>query len=245
MINFVQDMEKTPKYLIVVAGGSGTRMGAAVPKQFLQLDGRPILLRTLERFVEAVPGIRIITVLPKDHIDTWKELCIRYSFTAPQRLVAGGITRFHSVKNALSEVPAGALVAVHDGVRPLVSAGLIRSMFERMDSCRALIPVTPVTDTLKLLDKAEDGTLQTKSGPSPDRSFLYGAQTPQIFHSEDLLAAYAQAFDTSFTDDASVVAKAGVPLSWTEGERFNLKITCPEDLILAEAILKSSYSCNP
>ena len=238
-------MEMMPKYLVVVAGGSGTRMGAAMPKQFLQLEGRPILLRTLERFVEAVPDIHIVTVLPKDHIEYWKELCIRYSFTVPQRLVAGGITRFHSVKNALSKVPAGALVAVHDGVRPLVSVALIREMFGRMDHCRALIPVTPVTDTLKLLEKAEDGSLKTKDGPSPDRAFLYGAQTPQIFHSEDLLAAYAQAFDTSFTDDASVVAKAGVPLSWTEGERFNLKITCPEDLILAKAILRSSCSCNP
>ena len=238
-------MEMMPKYLVVVAGGSGTRMGAAMPKQFLQLEGRPILLRTLERFVEAVPDIHIVTVLPKDHIEYWKELCIRYSFTVPQRLVAGGITRFHSVKNALSKVPAGALVAVHDGVRPLVSVALIREMFGRMDRCRALIPVTPVTDTLKLLEKAEDGSLKTKDGPSPDRSFLYGAQTPQIFHSEDLLSAYAQAFDTSFTDDASVVAKAGVPLSWTEGERFNLKITCPEDLILAKAILRSSCSCNP
>ena len=238
-------MDSKPKYLIVVAGGSGTRMGSATPKQFLPLDGRPILLRTLERFVEAVPGIRLITVLPKDHIAYWKELCIRFSFTSPQRLVAGGITRFHSVKNALSEIPQGALVAVHDGVRPLVSVRLIREMFERMDSVRALIPVTPVTDTLKLLERAEDGSLKTKGGPSPDRSFLYGAQTPQIFHSEDIIAAYAQAFDTSFTDDASVVAKAGAPLSWTEGERFNLKITCPEDLILAEAILKSSYSCNP
>lgn len=230
-------MEKKPKYLVVVAGGSGTRMGSATPKQFLLLGGRPILLRTLERFVEAVPDIRIITVLPKDHIEHWKELCIRYSFTVPQRLVAGGITRFHSVKNALSEVPAGALVAVHDGVRPLITTHLIREMFDRMSAVRALIPVTPVTDTLKLLEKAEDGTLKTKDGPSPDRAFLYGAQTPQIFHSEDLLAAYAQAFDTAFTDDASVVAKAGVPLSWTEGERFNLKITRPEDLVLAEAIL--------
>ena len=238
-------MEKMPKYLIVVAGGSGTRMGAAMPKQFLPLDGRPILLRTLERFVEAVPGIHIITVLPKDHIEYWKELCIRYSFTTAQRLVPGGITRFHSVKNALAKVPEGALVAVHDGVRPLVSVRLIREMFAQMDRCRALIPVTPVTDTLKLLAKTEDGRLQTKSGPAPDRSCLYGAQTPQLFHSEDLLAAYAQAFDTAFTDDASVVAKAGVPLSWTEGERLNLKITCPEDLILAEAILRSSYSCNP
>lgn len=232
-------MEKRPVYLIVVAGGSGTRMGAAVPKQFLPLAGRPILLRTLERFVEAVPDLHIVTVLPNDHITRWKELCMQYGFTTPQRLVPGGITRFHSVRNALSEVPQGAIVAVHDGVRPLITAQLIRTMLARMDSCRALIPVTPITDTLKMLEKGADGSLVTKEGPAPDRSFLYGAQTPQIFHSEDLLSAYAQAFDTAFTDDATVVAKKGVPLSWIEGERFNLKITRPEDMILAEAILAS------
>lgn len=232
-------MEKRPFYLIVVAGGSGTRMGASVPKQFLPLAGRPILLRTLERFVEAVPDVHIVTVLPKEHLSRWKELCIRYGFTIPQRLVAGGITRFHSVKNALAEVPEGAVVAVHDGVRPLVTATLIRTMLARMDGCRALIPVTPVTDTLKLLEKAEDGSLRTKEGPAPDRSFLYGAQTPQFFRSEDLLSAYARPFDTAFTDDATVAAKIGIPLSWTEGERFNLKITRPEDMVLAEAILSS------
>lgn len=231
-------MDKREKYLIVSAGGIGTRMGAGRPKQFLLLGGKPILLRTLERFIAACPDIHIVTVLPKDWMDHWKEVCLQYGFVYPQRLVPGGITRFHSVKAALARVPAGAYVAVHDGVRPLVSEALIRSMFERMDAgCRALIPVTPVTDTLKLLEKGADGVLRTKEGPAPDRSVLFGAQTPQIFCSEDLLAAYTQPFDTSFTDDASVVAKSGVPLAWTEGERFNLKITCPEDLVFAEAIL--------
>lgn len=237
-------MEKRPLYLIAVAGGSGTRMGSETPKQFLLLEDRPILLRTLERFVEAVPDVHIVTVLPKDHIDAWKDICIRYSFFHPQRLVAGGITRFHSVRNALSEVPSGALVAVHDGVRPLVSVRLIRRMIARMDQCRALIPVLPVTDTLKLLERTPDGVLQTKSGPSPDRSFLYGAQTPQLFRSEDIIKAYDQPFDTSFTDDASVVSRIGVPLSWTEGEPFNLKITRPEDLVFAEAVLTSRDETN-
>lgn len=237
-------MEKKALYLIAVAGGSGTRMGAQTPKQFLPLSGRPILLRTLERFVEAVPDIHIVTVLPKDHIDTWKDICIRYSFFRPQRLVVGGITRFHSVRAALSQVPSGALVAVHDGVRPLVTVRMIRDMVARMDRCRALIPVLPVTDTLKLLERTPDGELQTKSGPAPDRSFLYGAQTPQLFRSEDILKAYDQPFDTSFTDDASVAEHIGIPLSWTEGEPFNLKITRPEDLVFAEAVLASRGETN-
>jgi len=230
-------MDNREKYLIVSAGGVGTRMGAEKPKQFLPLGGKPILLRTLERFVAACPGIHIVTVLPKDWMEYWKEICLQYGFIYPQRLVPGGITRFHSVRAALSRVPAGALVAVHDGVRPLVSEKLIQSMFARMEAgCRALIPVTPVTDTLKRLEKGTDGRLRALDGPAPDRSVLFGAQTPQIFCSEDLIEAYTQPFDTSFTDDASVAAKNGVPLEWTEGERFNIKITCPEDRILAEAI---------
>lgn len=238
-------MDKREKYLIVSAGGIGRRMGAGQPKQFLQLGGKPILLRTLERFVAACPDIHIVTVLPQDWMEYWKQVCLQSGFVYPQRLVPGGITRFHSVKAALARIPAGAWVAVHDGVRPLVSEALIRSMFERMEAgCRALIPVTPVTDTLKRLEKGSDGTLRTLEGPAPDRSVLFGAQTPQIFCSEDLLAAYTQAFDTAFTDDASVVAKSGVSLTWTEGERFNLKITCPEDLILAEAILAEQEKAN-
>ena len=205
-------------YLIVTAGGSGTRMGAEVPKQFLSLGGKAILQRTIERFAEAIPGVKVITVLPKT-------------------IVPGGITRFHSVKNALAKVPAGAFVAVQDGVRPLVSAGLIRSMAARMKEERALIPVVGVTDTLKALERDGKGQLRAIPGESPDRSRLFGAQTPQMFLSEDLKAAYTQPFDTSFTDDASVAARYGIPLSWCEGERLNIKITTPEDLRLAEAVL--------
>ena len=224
-------------YLIVTAGGSGTRMGAGVPKQFLLLGGKAILRMTIEKFVEAIPDVKVITVLPKDHIPTWKDYCLKNSFTYPQILVAGGITRFHSVKNALARVPDGAVVAVQDGVRPLLSTRLIRRMAAMMPDARALIPVVPVTDTLKALDRDASGLLQTIPGPAPDRSRIFGAQTPQMFLSEDLKAAYNQAFSTSFTDDASVAAQAGIPLTWCEGERLNIKITTPEDLRLAEAVL--------
>ncbi len=217
-------------YGIFVAGGSVTRMGCDTPKQFLLLDGRPILQCTIERFLEAEPEMKVITVLPKAHFQTWKDLCAIHSFHCPQTLVAGGLTRFHSVQNALRKVPDGAIVSIHDGVRPLVSADLVRRMLERMQrgECRALLPVVPVVDTLRSTDPAT---------PDPDRSKVVAVQTPQIFRSEDIKAAYTQAYDLSFTDDASVAARKEIPLAFEAGERFNLKITTPEDMILAEAIL--------
>ena len=146
------------KILIVMAAGSGVRMGATVPKQFLDLGGVPILRRTIEAFVSAVPDIKVVTVLPEDHIPFWKEYCLSSGFNCPQTLVSGGFTRFHSVRNALKKVPDGAIVAIHDGVRPLLSAELIRNMFARMDSggVRALIPVIPSVDTLKVIDRVKD-----------------------------------------------------------------------------------------
>lgn len=217
-------------YGIFVAGGSGTRMGSDVPKQFLLLDGRPILQCTIERFLEAEPGMKVITVLPRGHFETWKDLCAIHSFHCPQTLVAGGLTRFHSVQNALRKVPDGALVSIHDGVRPLLTPALIRRMLDRMEDegCRALLPVVPVVDTLRSTDP---------DTPDPDRSRTVAVQTPQIFRSEDIKSAYGQAYELTFTDDASVAARKGIPLTFEEGERFNLKITTPEDLFLAEAIL--------
>ena len=216
-------------YGIFVAGGSGTRMGGEVPKQFLLLDGKPILQWTIERFLEADPEMKIITVLPRTHFQTWKNLCATHSFDCPQTLVAGGLTRFHSVQNALRKVPDSVIVSIHDGVRPLATPTLVRRMLDRMQAGeRALLPVVKVVDTLR----------STELGlPAPDRSRTVAVQTPQMFLSEDIKAAYAQAYDLSFTDDASVAERAGIPLAFEEGERFNLKITTPEDLVLAEAVL--------
>ena len=231
-------------YGIFVAGGSGTRMGGDVPKQFLLLDGRPVLQHAIERFLDAEPEMKVITVLPRNHFQTWKDLCDIHSFHCPQTLVAGGLTRFHSVRNALKKVPDGAIVSIHDGVRPLVSGQLVRRMLDRMqaEGCRALLPVVPVVDTLRSTDP---------SLPDPDRSRIVAVQTPQMFFSEDIRAAYTQAYDLSFTDDGSVAGHNGIPLTLEQGERFNLKITTPEDLVLAEAILTrerqggNSCSCNP
>ena len=230
------------KYVVIMAAGSGTRMGAQLPKQFLELDGKVILRRTIEVFQEACPDVSVIIVLPKQYLDYWKDYCYKNNFICPQVLVPGGITRFHSVKNALKKVPAGALVAIHDGVRPLVSVKMVRDMFEKAENTPALIPVIPCVDTMKVLEKKvwSDGseTLSAIDGQTVDRSVLYGAQTPQIFHSELLKDAYNQAFDTAFTDDASVVERHGKSLSFVIGERLNMKITTIEDLTLAEAVLK-------
>ena len=218
-----------------MAAGSGSRMGAELPKQFLELDGKPILQRTIEVFLEAVPGIKVVTVLPDDYVDYWKDLCLDRNFICPQVLVRGGITRFHSVRNALSRVPGGALVAIHDGVRPLVTAQFLRDLFLKAESADGLVPVLPCIDTMKVLaGKGDD--LHSVPGASADRSLLSGAQTPQIFRSELLKEAYGQAFDEKFTDDASVMEKYGKSLSYVIGERLNIKITTKEDLTLARAI---------
>ena len=230
------------KYLIVMAAGSGTRMGADMPKQFIEIDGKAILQMTIEKFLEACPGINVVTVLPEAHMSYWRSYCLERNFTCPQVLVKGGITRFHSVRNALAKVPDNAIVAIHDGVRPLVTVNLLRDMFELSENEPALIPVVPCIDTMKVL-KEEGGKLVAVPGASVDRSVLFGAQTPQVFHSEIIKEAYSLAYDTSFTDDASVLERYGKSLSYVHGERLNMKITTKEDLVLARAILSlSSFS---
>lgn len=230
------------KYLIVMAAGSGTRMGADVPKQFIEIDGKAILQMTIETFLKACPDISVVTVLPEAHMAYWRRYCLERSFTCPQILVKGGITRFHSVRNALAKVPDHAVVAVHDGVRPLVTPELVGNMFEMAENEPALIPVVPCIDTMKVLEN-KDGKLVSVPGASVDRSVLFGAQTPQVFHSEIIKEAYSLAYDTSFTDDASVLERYGKSLSYVMGERLNIKITTQEDLVLARAILSlSSFS---
>jgi len=203
-------------------------MGGSLPKQFIEIEGIPVLMRTITRFAEALPEMKVITVLPEAWTDTWKDLCRKHEFNVPQILVAGGMTRFHSVRNALERVPDEAVVLVHDGVRPLISTDLIRNLVGRMDTERAVVPSTPVTDTLK---STEPGV------PDPDRSRMIAVQTPQVFLAEDLKRAYSQAYDPLFTDDASVAARIGIPVTYVEGEKYNIKITTPEDLLVAKAIL--------
>ena len=234
------------KYVIIMAAGSGTRMGADRPKQFLELDGKAVLQRTIEVFLEACPGISVVTVLPEDFIGYWKDYCLKHNFICPQILVKGGITRFHSVRNALARIPDGALAAVHDGVRPLVTPAKVRELFDRAENCPGVIPVVPCVDTMKVLAPSDSKDIwKENDGQNVDRSVLFGAQTPQVFQSEILKAAYDQPYDTVFTDDASVVSRYGKSLSYVMGERLNIKITTPEDLVLARAVtslLEQGYS---
>ena len=220
-----------------MAAGSGTRMGADMPKQFIELCGKAVLQRTIEVFREACPDIKVVTVLPEAHMDYWKSYCLKHSFTCPQILVKGGITRFHSVRNALERVPDGVLVAVHDGVRPLISQSLVRKMFEMAENVNGLIPVVPCVDTMRVL-RNDGEVLEPVPGAVADRSILYGVQTPQVFQSEILKEAYGQAYDTAFTDDASVVEKYGKNLSFVIGERFNIKLTTQDDLKIARALIE-------
>lgn len=229
---------KSNFYAIVTAGGSGIRLGSSVPKQFLELtDGKCILQMSIEKFIEACPDVSIVTVLPKAWTDKWKEYCLSHNFQCPQMLVEGGITRFHSVQNALRRIPEGSIVAVHDAARPFISVDLIRKMLGMMEHERAVVPVIPVTDTLKMIKRTDDSLVRMNI-EAPDRSCVFGAQTPQIFHSEDLKAAYGRAYDLRFTDDASVAESIGIPVTYVEGEKFNIKITTREDLVFADAIVR-------
>lgn len=231
-------------YLVAMAAGHGTRMGSKTPKQFMLLRDKPILQCTIEKFISACPGIKVVTVLPEDYIPVWKAICLKNNFIYPQILVKGGITRFHSVKNALKRVPEGAIVAIHDGVRPLLSVEMIGSMLKKIEtepSCKALIPVIPAFDTLVALkDISQDNVeaFERIEGVKIDRSEVFAIQTPQIFLSEEIKSAYnSQAYNTEFTDDSSVASKNNLPLTFCRGERLNIKITAPEDLAIAECLL--------
>ena len=218
------------RYAIIVAGGRGLRMGGELPKQFLPLSGKPVLMRTLELFEGEVS--RIILVLPEDHIPFWEELCQRYHFTLPHTVALGGETRFHSVHSGLSHLPQAGLVAVHDGVRPLASRALIRRSFEEAERSGAALPAYPVTDSLRL--RQEEGKSE-----AVDRSRYVAVQTPQTFDLGRLQQAYEQAYSPLFTDDASVYEAASLgSITLIDGEETNIKLTTPRDLLLAELLLR-------
>lgn len=204
-------------------------MGADKPKQFLEIDGKPILRRTMERFLDFDPKANLILVLPSAYKEYWKEYCEQSGFRCKFSMVSGGITRFHSVQNALKLVPDGAVVAVHDGVRPFVSTAFLQRMFDAAADAPAVIPALPAVESMRRLDDEGSHTV--------DRSRYVTVQTPQVFRSEVLKAAYKKAYSPSFTDDASVVEAAGFSISLVEGERSNIKITTPGDIRLAEALV--------
>ena len=217
------------KYVIIVAGGSGKRMGGEMPKQFLLVAGKPILMHTVEAFARADEGFKFILVLPEAHFSTWHSLVNEYNFTIPVTLVAGGAERFFSVKNALVHVPNGALVAVHDGVRPFASKETILEAFDVAAEKGAAVPVIDEVDSLRRVQKGESQAV--------NRSEYKRVQTPQVFQSTILQEAYTQDFSSLFTDDASVVESIGETITLTTGNVENIKITTPHELLLAEALI--------
>lgn len=221
------------KYVLVVAGGKGLRMGKNLPKQFLPVGGKPILMHTIERFFNYDENITIILVLPSDHQPYWKSLCREYNFALPHRIATGGETRFHSVLNGLKDVHGDGLIAVHDGVRPFVSTEVIGNCFREAAQTGAAIPVLPLIESIRRYDEA--------GSHSVDRTRYCSVQTPQVFCSSLLREAYNQSFSGSFTDDASVVEGIGHAVSLVEGNRENIKITIPLDLSLGEIILSQSF----
>ena len=217
------------KYVIIVAGGSGKRMGGEMPKQFLLVAGKPILMHTVEAFVRADEGFKFILVLPEAHFSTWHSLVNEYNFTIPVTLVAGGAERFFSVKNALAHVPNGALVAVHDGVRPFASKETILEAFAVAAEKGSAVPVIDEVDSLRRVQAGESQAV--------NRSEYKRVQTPQVFQSTILQEAYNQEFSAFFTDDASVVESIGETITLTTGNVENIKITTPHELLLAEALI--------
>ena len=222
----------TKDYIIIVAGGKGQRMGSSIPKQFLLLCGKPVLMHTIEAFHSYSTSLKIILVLPEEQQTHWKELCEEYGFTTPHTVVSGGSTRFESSRNGISVIPddADGVVGIHDGVRPLVSAAVIDRCYESARENYAAIPVMPLTDTLRFV--GESGC-----GRNVLRSDYVIVQTPQVFDIALAKRAFSLPYKESFTDDASVVEDLGCQVSVVEGCRENIKLTTPFDMKVAEAIL--------
>jgi 2-C-methyl-D-erythritol 4-phosphate cytidylyltransferase len=215
------------KVALIVAGGKGERMNADIPKQFLLLNGTPILMHTLKQFSHFE---EIVLVLPHSQFDYWRELCSNYNFTQKHTLVAGGTTRFYSVKNGLEKIEDNSVIAIHDGVRPLISKKLIDSLITKTKNGVGVIPIVPVKDSIRKV-KGENSV-------HLDRSNLYKVQTPQCFLSTDIKEAYTQEFSDTFTDDASVFEANGGKINTLLGEEKNLKITTREDLTIANEFIQ-------
>ena len=221
-------------YVIIVAGGKGLRMGSDIPKQFLPIAGKPVLMRTLERFRAYSSALQIILVLPEAQQDYWQELCKQYDFKVDYQLANGGQTRFHSVQNGLALVPddAEGVVGVHDGVRPFPSIDVIRNCYDTARTAKAVIPVIPVVETVRQFLSDNSGSITVP------RDHYRLVQTPQTFDIQLLKAANRQPYNDGFTDDASVVESYGHAITLVEGNRENIKITTPYDIIVAEALCK-------
>lgn len=219
------------RFVVIVAGGSGLRMGSDIPKQFLNLNGKPILMHTIELFASIIPMPDIVLVLPQNQMERWNKLSFEHNFNIPVTLVAGGDTRFLSVKNGLSKIPFyNSLVAIHDGVRPLVSKQVIEKCYATAAIKGNAVPVIKPVESVRLFDG--------NTTKSIDRNSVLLVQTPQVFKSELIKKCYDATVQSSFTDDASVVESKGYPICTVEGNKENIKITTPFDLQIAEMLLQ-------
>ncbi|MBM3419534.1 MAG: 2-C-methyl-D-erythritol 4-phosphate cytidylyltransferase [Bacteroidetes bacterium] len=219
------------RHVLIVAGGTGRRMGSAVPKQFLLLAGRPLLMHTIERMHLLCGGCGITVVLPGEFRTMWEGLCSEHRFAVPHIVVDGGEERFYSVKRGLESITGDCLVAIHDGVRPLVSAGTVRRCFEEAAKSGAAIPVVAPPESVRMVTVR--GTMTV------NRESIRLVQTPQVFRLDLIRKAYEVKFNQLFTDDATVAEQAGIPVSVVEGNRENIKITTPFDIIIAGAIMET------
>jgi 2-C-methyl-D-erythritol 4-phosphate cytidylyltransferase len=219
------------EYVVIVAGGSGSRMKSEIPKQFLPIKGLPVLMHTIKAFYDYNKSIKIIVVLPASDLKIWEELCEVYNFSLPLKIAVGGKTRFQSVKNGLDMINTDGVVAIHDGVRPLVNTEIISASFQIASLHGSAISAVRLTESIRVTDKDETKTI--------DRSKFRTIQTPQTFQVKILKQAYKIPELSEFTDDASVVEKAGFKISLFEGSYRNIKITTPDDLIIADAFLRS------
>ncbi len=217
-------------YNIIVAAGSGSRFGAALPKQYCLMNGRPVLMHTIENMRVALPDSHVVLVLNKDFVDYWAELCEQYSFESP-RVVVGGDSRWQSVKNAVDTIPDDAeVITVHDGARPIADRMMVERLIAALDEAPGAIPVVSVTDSLRQVN--EQGSVPV------DRALYKAVQTPQVFQAEKLIEAYSLPFTPTFTDDASVMAAMGYEVALVEGDTYNIKITNPLDIEIAQLYLR-------
>lgn len=219
------------EYALIVAGGKGSRIKSSVPKQFLELNGLPVLMHTIEAFYRYSEKINIIVVLPHNDFDTWKSLCVKFNFHKPITLQQGGDSRFQSVKLGLEKIKGDGLVAIHDGVRPLVNEDIIGASFRLAAVHQSAVAAVRLKESIRITNQDNTSAM--------DRSQFRIVQTPQTFQVDLIKRAYDQKEDASLTDDASVAERAGLTISLFEGSYENIKITTPEDLVIAEALIKN------
>lgn len=219
------------KYAIIVAGGTGSRMQGEVPKQFMLLNSKPVILYSIEAFHSFDPLIQIILVVHPDYLALWEQLTKEFKISIPFQVVMGGKTRFDSVKNGMKLIKEDGFVAVHDAARPVISAEFIRNLFSAASTFGSAIPAIPLYDTIR--------EIVGDTSHQADRTFLRAVQTPQVFKVSELQRAYTQPYQPNFTDDGSVMEAAGFSIHLTDGKQANIKITHLQDIAVADILIKN------